>query len=88
MPRTTGASKASTAANAGSVRAFEGQDISARLAELTTLGMPALRSEWRRLFRREPPRLSRDQMMRVIAYRIQENAFGGLPTAVERDWRN
>jgi hypothetical protein len=24
-------------------------------------------------------------MMRAIAYRIQENAFGGLPTAVE--WR-
>ncbi|MGH6799709.1 MAG: DUF2924 domain-containing protein [Roseiarcus sp.] len=63
---------------------IEGQDVSARLAELTTLGMPTLRSEWRWLFRREPPRLSRDQMVRVIAYRIQENAFGGLPTAVER----
>ena len=46
--------------------------------------MPALRSEWRRLFRRDAPRLSRDQMIRVIAYRIQENAFGGLPNAVER----
>jgi len=46
--------------------------------------MPALRSEWRRLFRRDAPRVSRDQMIRVIAYRIQENAFGGLPNAVER----
>ena len=69
---------------AGSVGAFADQRVSAQLAELTTLGVPALRSEWRRLFRREPPRLSRDQMMRVIAYRIQEIAFGGLPIAVER----
>ena len=68
----------------GSVGASADQKASARLAELTTLGVPALRSEWRRLFRREPPRLSRDQMMRVIAYRIQEIAFGGLPIAVER----
>jgi len=69
---------------AGSVGAFADQKISAQLAELTTLGLPSLRSEWRRLLRREPPRLSRDQMMRVIAYRIQEIAFGGLPIAVER----
>jgi Protein of unknown function (DUF2924) len=58
-------------------------DVSARLVEFRTLGMPALRGEWRRLFRRDAPRLSRDQMMRGIAYRIQENAFGGLPNAVE-----
>jgi hypothetical protein len=69
---------------AGSVGVFADQKVSAQLAELTTLGLPALRSEWRRLFRREPPRLSRDQMMRVIAYRIQEIALGGLPIAVER----
>jgi Protein of unknown function (DUF2924) len=75
---------ASTGAGASSVRAVAGLDVSARLAELTTLGMPALRSEWRRLNRREAPRLSRDHLMRAIAYRIQESAFGGLPTAVER----
>jgi Protein of unknown function (DUF2924) len=76
--------RTSTGAGAGPVRALAGLDVSARLAELTTLGMPALRSEWRRLFRREAPRLSRDLIIRAIAYRIQENAFGGLPTAVER----
>ena len=69
---------------ADSVGTSAGQKVSAPLVELTTLSMPALRSEWRRLFRREPPRLSRDLMMRVIAYRIQEIAFGGLPIAVER----
>jgi Protein of unknown function (DUF2924) len=69
---------------ASSVGSFAGQKASARLVELTTLGLPALRSEWRPLFRREPPRLSRDQMVRLIAYRIQEIAFGGLPSAAER----
>jgi len=82
--RTARASKALPHASAASVGVLAGQEVSARLAELTALGVSALRSEWRRLFRREPPRLSRDQMMRVIAYRIQEIAFGGLPTVVER----
>jgi Protein of unknown function (DUF2924) len=84
VKQAAGEVRASTGADAGSVGAVAGLDVSARLAELTTLGMPALRSEWRRLFRREAPRLSRDQMMRAIAYRIQETAFGGLPIAVER----
>src|SRR5271166_1141772 len=42
------------------------------------------RQEWRRLYRAEPPRLSRDLMMRAIAYRIQEIAFGGLSKATLR----
>lgn len=37
-----------------------------------------LRLEWRRLYRAEPPRLSRDIIMRAIAYRLQETALGGL----------
>jgi Protein of unknown function (DUF2924) len=84
VQKAAGELRTSTGAGAGSVRALAGLDVSARLAELTTLGMPALRSEWRRLFRREAPRLSRDHLMRAIAYRIQETAFGGLPNAVER----
>jgi Protein of unknown function (DUF2924) len=82
--RTAKASKALPHASAASVGALAGQEVSARLAELTALGVPALRREYRRLFRREPPRFSRDQMARAIAYRIQEVAFGGLPIAVER----
>jgi hypothetical protein len=84
VQRAAGELKTSNAAREAYAPRIEGLDVSARLAELRTLGMPALRSEWRRLFRRDAPRLSRDQMIRVIAYRIQENAFGGLRTAVER----
>jgi len=38
-----------------------------------------LRKEWRRLCRSEPPRISRDLLMRAVAYRLQELEFGGLP---------
>jgi hypothetical protein len=37
-----------------------------------------LRDEWRRLYRGQPPRLSRDLLIRTIAYRMQELAYGGL----------
>ncbi len=53
-------------------------------ARLETLDLSAMRQEWRRLYRAEPPRLSRDLMMRAIAYRIQEIAFGGLSKATLR----
>ena len=84
VQRAGGELEASNAARKACAPRTEGLDISARLAELRTLGMPALRGEWRRLFRRDAPRSSRDQMIRVIAYRIQETAFSGLPNAVER----
>jgi hypothetical protein len=36
-----------------------------------------LRGEWRRLYRCEPPRISRDLLIRGIAYRRQELKHGG-----------
>jgi hypothetical protein len=50
-----------------------------RLDRLQELDGAALREEWRRLCRSEPPWVSRDLLMRAIAYRLQELAFGGLP---------
>ena len=61
-----------------------GSDVADRLAPLQTLEVGAMRQEWRRLYRAEPPRLSRDLMMRALAYRIQEIAFGGLSKATLR----
>jgi hypothetical protein len=43
-----------------------------------------LRDEWRRLYRGQPPRLSRDLLIRTIAYRVQEFAYGGLSKATQR----
>ena len=50
-------------------------------AELPIQGsasLDGLRREWRRLYRNEPPRISRDLLMRGIGYRLQENQHGGL----------
>jgi hypothetical protein len=61
-----------------------GSDVANRLARLETLDLSEMRQEWRRLYRAEPPRLSRDLMMRALAYRIQEITFGGLSKAILR----
>jgi hypothetical protein len=61
-----------------------GGDVADRLAGLETLDLSAMRQEWLRLYRAEPPRLSRDLMTRALAYRIQEIAFGGLSKATLR----
>ena len=58
--------------------------LSERLAALAQLSLTDLRHEWRRLFRSEPPRLSRDLTTRAIAYRLQEIAHGGLARATQR----
>jgi len=42
------------------------------------------RAEWRRLYRNEPPRISRDLLLRGIAYRRQELEQGGLGKATRR----
>ena len=58
--------------------------LSDRLAVLAELRIGDLRLEWRRLFRADPPKLSRDIMMRAIAYRLQEIAHGGMSKVTQR----
>jgi hypothetical protein len=44
-----------------------------------------LRIAWRRLYRDEPPRcMTRDLLIRAIAYRMQERVHGGLAPATKR----
>src|SRR5438067_13276169 len=59
-------------------------ELSQRIAALNGLTAQQLRDEWRRLYRGQPPRLSRDLLIRTIAYRIQELAYGGLSKAAQR----
>ena len=61
-----------------------GSRLSDRLVVLPELSVADLRLEWRRLFRADPPRLSRDIMIRAIAYRLQEIAHGGASKATQR----
>jgi hypothetical protein len=58
--------------------------LSDRLAVLAELRIGDLRLEWRRLFRADPPKLSRDIVMRAIAYRLQEIAHGGMSKVTQR----
>jgi len=51
---------------------------SAELPVPASASLDELRQEWRRLYHCEPPRLSRDLLMRVISYRLQEIQHGGL----------
>jgi hypothetical protein len=44
-----------------------------------------LKERWRALYRSEPPRrISRDLLIRALAYRIQEKALGGLKPSTRR----
>ncbi len=64
--------------------AAESGVLSKRLSELQQLNSRDLRTEWRRLFRSNPPNLSRDLLVRAVAYRVQELAHGGLAKATAR----
>ena len=66
---------------AGNTATSSQSDVSQKITALTRLTAPQLRAEWRRLHRYQPPRLSRDLLVRCIAYRIQELAYGGLSKA-------
>ena len=59
--------------------------VAERVAALTLLSPAQLRTEWRRTFRAVAPQMTPDLLMRGIAYRIQEKAFGGLSRAAKSD---
>ena len=53
--------------------------IEAEITHLRSLAIDALRRHWRVVFGRTPPaHLSKDLLGRMIAWRLQERAFGGL----------
>ena len=53
--------------------------VEAEVDRIRSLGIAALRARWRLMFGgAPPPGLTKDIIRRVIAHRIQEDAFGGL----------
>lgn len=52
-----------------------------QLCALEQAPLPELRARWRQLIGAEPPRLSRDLLLRALAYHVQERRFGGLSRA-------
>jgi Protein of unknown function (DUF2924) len=60
-------------------RTIDAAAIEAEVDQIRSLGVDALRTRWRMLFGAVPPKgLRKDIIGRMIAYRIQEEAFGGL----------
>ena len=55
--------------------------VTDQLRALEEMPLLDLRSEWGRFCSSKPPRLSRDLLLRALAYRIQERAHGGLSRA-------
>jgi hypothetical protein len=70
-------------------------EITAQLAALQAMDIQSLRIRWRRLFRKPTPdHLPRYLLVRMIAYRIQANAYGDLDREtiryldeIGRQWR-
>ena len=59
--------------------------LAVRLRELQQLDYDALRREWRRLWRSQPPkRIARDLLILGVAWKVQERALGGLGAATRR----
>lgn len=56
-----------------------------RLTALATMSPSQLRSEWRQMFRESPPAVGPTLLGLGIAYRLQEKAMGGLPSARVRE---
>ena len=57
----------------------------ARLQALEGMTYDGLRSEWRRLYRAHPPkRVARDLLVLGVAWKIQEQTYGGLGAATKR----
>ena len=57
-----------------------------RIAQLQTLTHEELQERWRELYEAPPPRVwNRPFLLRRLAYRIQELAFGGLPEETRQE---
>ena len=64
------------------------RDAGEALSRLPMLDLDELREKWRRLNKADAcPRLSRDLLVRAVAYRLQELALGGLRLEPQRQLR-
>ena len=60
-------------------------DLSDELRSLPTRSRAELAQKWGALYGAPPPpRTSRSLMLRAVAYKLQENAYGGLSPALRR----
>jgi len=66
-------------------RRADASGLASTLASLPTLDRDELLERWRTLYGKPaPPHISRPILVRAIAYRMQEQVFGGLKPATRR----
>src|ERR1700674_2673878 len=66
-------------------RPVDRAQIEAEIDQIRSLGLDALRKRWTTAFGTAPPAgLTKDIIARMIAYRIQEQAYGGHKREVAR----
>src|SRR6267154_5488095 len=59
--------------------------IEAEIERIRSLSLDALRARWRSMFGAMPPMaLTKDLIARMMIYRIQEEAFGGLDRSTRK----
>ena len=58
--------------------------IGRELDRIRSLDLEGLRSEWRRLYHSDPPKISRDLLVLALGYRLQEIEHGGLSKSTRR----
>jgi len=59
--------------------------LAAEIASLSKLGIDDLRERWREMFGKAPSlEIGRSFLIRAIAYRLQERAYGGLKPSTSR----
>ncbi len=62
-----------------------GADLVAKLAALSEMAVVDLRTEWRRLYRTQPPRrIGRYLLELGVAWKLQERVYGGLSATMKR----
>lgn len=60
-------------------------EVAKRLEALSGMDGDQLRQEWKRLYRTNPPkRMKHDLLVLAVAWKIQEKAYGGLSLASKR----
>ena len=64
------------------------QSVLKQVAELPELDSDQLKERWRALFGSEPPAYNKPYLIKRLAYRIQELAYGGLSDAAQAQLRD
>lgn len=65
--------------------ALHPSDVEHRIRELSDLSLPQLRKRWTRTFNAPVPQgMSRDLLVRGLAYRLQEQVLGALSRSTKR----